>query len=90
MIINGLGFYRQTLYLVPEFFEDKPIDRLIGEGIRAEHLNDKILRRALDSLYDVGVSDLYLNLAIKVVNHLKLPLQGIKPGRHQPSYRRCL
>lgn len=73
MIINGLGFTGQTLYLVPEFFEDKPIDRLIGEGIQAEHLNDKILGRALDSLYDVGVSDLYLNLAIKVVNHLKLP-----------------
>ena len=77
MIINGLGFTGQTLYMFPEFFEDKPIDRLIGEGIQAEHLNDKVLGRALDSLYDAGVSDLYLNLAIKVVNHLKLPCKAL-------------
>lgn len=77
MIINGLGFTGQTLYMFPEFFEDKPIDRLIGEGIQAEHLNDKVLGRALDSLYDADVSDLYLNLAIKVVNHLKLPCKAL-------------
>ena len=77
MIINGLGFTGQTLYLVPEFFADKPIDRLIGEGIQADHLNDKILGRALDSLYDNGVSELYQNLAIKVVKHLKLPCKAL-------------
>ena len=42
MIINRLGFTGQTLYMFPEFFEDKPIDRLIGEGIQAEYLNDKV------------------------------------------------
>ncbi|WP_419835553.1 IS1634 family transposase [Endozoicomonas atrinae] len=77
MIINGLGFSGQTLYMFPDFYEDKPIDRLIGEGIQADHLNDKILGRALDSLYDAGVSDLYLHLAIKVVNHLKLPCKAL-------------
>ena len=77
MIVNGLGFTGQTLYMFPEFFEDKPIDRLIGEGIQAEHLNDKVLGRALDSLYDAGVSDVYLNLAVKVVNHLKLPCKAL-------------
>ncbi|WP_419834445.1 DUF4277 domain-containing protein [Endozoicomonas atrinae] len=46
MIINGLGFSGQTLYMFPDFYEDKPIDRLIGEGIQADHLNDKILGRA--------------------------------------------
>ena len=42
-IINGQGFTGQTLYMFPEFFEDKPIDRLIGEGMQAEHLNNKVL-----------------------------------------------
>ncbi len=56
MIINGLDFTGQTLYLIPEFFEDKPIDRLIGEGIQAEHLNNKILGRALDSRCTGGVT----------------------------------
>ena len=54
MIINGLGFTGQTLYMFPDFYEDKPIYQLIGEGIQAEHLNDKILGRALDSLYDAA------------------------------------
>lgn len=77
MIINGLGFTGQTLYMFPEFFEDKPVDRLIGEGIQAEHLNDKVLGRVLDDLYNADVSNLYLNLAIKVVNHLKLPCKTL-------------
>ncbi|WP_257296294.1 IS1634 family transposase [Endozoicomonas sp. YOMI1] len=75
--IGGAKTESSLFQSLPEFFEDKPIDRLIGEGIQAEHLNDKILGRALDSLYDVGVSDLYLNLAIKVVNHLKLPCKAL-------------
>ena len=77
MILNGLGFTGQTLHMFPEFFENKPIDRLIGEGIEPEHLNDKILGRALDSLYDAGVSELYLNLALNVVGHLKLPCKAL-------------
>ena len=47
LIINGLGFTGQTLYLFPEFFEDKLIDRLIEKGIQPEHLNDKVLGRIL-------------------------------------------
>ncbi|MFK0571271.1 IS1634 family transposase, partial [Endozoicomonas sp.] len=46
-------------------------------AIQAEHLNDNILGRALDSLYDAGVSELYLNLAVKVVHHLKLPCKAL-------------
>jgi transposase len=40
MLLNGLGFANRTLYLTPHFFRDKPVQRLIGEGITAEHLND--------------------------------------------------
>ena len=28
MVINGLGFANHTLYLMPEFFADKPVERL--------------------------------------------------------------
>jgi transposase len=54
MILNGLGFVNQRLYLVSQFFEDKPVDRLIKEGLQASHLNDDRLGRALDSLYESG------------------------------------
>jgi transposase len=39
MILNGLGFTNDRLYLVPRFFQNKPVDKLIGPGIEAAHLN---------------------------------------------------
>ena len=51
MIINGLGFTQRTLYLTPDFFRSKPVERLIGSGIEANDLNDTTLGRALDSIY---------------------------------------
>jgi transposase len=50
MILNGLGFSNRQLYLVPQFFANKPIEQLIGPGIQAEDLNDDRLGRALDWL----------------------------------------
>jgi transposase len=63
MVINGLGFVQQALYLTPQFFKARPTERLVGEGIRPEHLNDDTLGRALDSLYDYGVTELFRDLA---------------------------
>jgi transposase len=36
MILNGLGFSNRQLYLVPQFFANKPIEHLLGAGITAE------------------------------------------------------
>jgi len=54
MVLNGLGFANRALYLTQLFFFDKPVSRLIGEGIEAEHLNDDVLGRALDAIYNYG------------------------------------
>jgi hypothetical protein len=60
MIINGLGFTNHALYLVPKFFDDpKPVEKLLGAGMSAEMLNDDMLGRALDSLYNYDVTSLY-------------------------------
>jgi hypothetical protein len=38
MLLNGLGFTGRTLHMYSEFFDDKPVSRLIDEGIEAlEH-----------------------------------------------------
>jgi transposase len=58
-----------------EFFDDKPVSRLIGEGIEASHINDDALGRYLYALYDAGVSGLYQPIAEKVISHLKLPCE---------------
>ena len=72
MVLNGLGFANQRLYLVPSFFESKPTDRLIGWGIEPEHLNDDVLGRALDSLYERGVTELYSIVALEAAKRLGL------------------
>ena len=77
MIINGLGFTGRSLHMFPQFFANKPLDKLIREGIEPKHLNDKVLGRTLDELFEADVSKVYFELAIKVVNHLKLPCKAV-------------
>ncbi len=59
MVINGLGFVGRPLYLTPEFYRSKPIDLLIGEGIEADDLNSDSLGKALDQLYQAGISEIF-------------------------------
>jgi transposase len=72
MVLNGLGFLNQSLYLVPHFFQHKPISRLIAPGIQASHLNDDTLGRTLDTLYDYGVTELYSLIAVSAAKRLGL------------------
>lgn len=72
MILNGLGFTEQRLYLTPQFFATKPTERLVGAGIKPEHLNDDALGRALDALYDYGITELFRDLAAHAAARLEL------------------
>jgi transposase len=58
MVLNGLGFVNQQRYLVPHFFQHKPTYRLIAPAMKASHLHDDTLGRALDTLYAYGVTEL--------------------------------
>ncbi len=72
MVLNGLGFTNRRLYLTSRFFENKPTDRLIGEGIQAEHLNDDALGKALDRLHEYGVTELFTVIARQAATRLDL------------------
>jgi transposase len=52
MILNGLGFVGRTLHIYPQYFKERPGERLIGKGIKAEYINDDALGRCLDKLYE--------------------------------------
>ena len=65
MILNGLGFSNHRLYLVPQFFATKPVERLLGRGITAEDLNDDCLGRALDWLYAHDPTTLFAGIALR-------------------------
>ncbi len=43
MVLNGLGFSNRRIYLVPQFFATKPVERLLGPGIAAEDFSDDCL-----------------------------------------------
>lgn len=77
MLINGLGFTGRTLHMYGEYFKNKPVDRLIGEGVLPEHINDDALGRALDAFYEYGVSELYQLLAEAVIKHLGISVESI-------------
>ncbi len=77
MLLNGLGFTGRTLHMYSEYFESKPLERLLGEGIAAEDINDDALGRCLDALYDKGVSSLYQSIGESVVKHLGLSCHSV-------------
>ncbi len=63
MIVNGLGFSNRRLYLVPQFFANKPVEHLLGPGIQATDLSDDCLGRALDWLYAHDPTQLFAGIA---------------------------
>ncbi len=65
MLLNGLGFSNRQLYLVPQFFANKPIERLLGSGITAEMLNDDCLGHTLDWLYAHDLAKLFAGIATR-------------------------
>ena len=79
MILNGLGFTNRRLYLTPQFFASKPVERLLGVPIQASDLNDYTLGHTLDQISAYGSSNLFGTVAFGVamennllgkVNHL--------------------
>src|SRR5947209_20515257 len=63
MILNGLGFSNRQLYLVPQYFANKPVEHLLGAGISAKMLNDDCLGRTLDWLYAHDPTKLFAGIA---------------------------
>lgn len=83
MLLNGLGFVNKRLYLVKDFFEGKPLDKLLGVSyLKPEHLNDDALGRCLDSLDSYGVDTLFSLLSQDAISylsaHYELSLGGMQ------------
>jgi transposase len=72
LVLNGLGFTQRTLYMVSSFFEGKPVDVLLGEGVAPSQLNDSVLGRALDDLHAYGCTRLFSELTPLICERLCL------------------
>ena len=90
MILNGLGFSNRRLYLVPQYFEHKPLEHLLGEGIKAEDLNDDCLGRTLDWLYEHDVTRLFAGIARQAREKLRITSRLVHVDTTSFSRRRSL
>lgn len=68
MILNMLAIFMRPLYLTSEFFEDKPIDRLIDSKLTAKNFNDDVLGRTLDKLYECGLESIFMRVAASALS----------------------
>lgn len=66
MILNGLGFSNRRLYLTPQFFEHKPIDKLFGGDFLPSDFDDHTLGKALDEIAKYGVSQFFGEIAFEI------------------------
>ena len=72
MVLNGLGFSNRRLYLIPQFLQNKPVDRLLAPNLKPEHFDDHVLGRALDEISEYGASKLFVEIAFEIALEQKL------------------
>ena len=72
MCLNGLGFNESRLYLYSDYFENLPTERLLGEGILPEHINDDVLGRTLDKIYEHGCTELFNKIVLTAMKNVPL------------------
>jgi transposase len=77
MILNGLGFSNRQLYLVPQFFENKPVEHVLGKEITADLLNDDCLGRTLDWLSAHDPTTLFAGIAKRARTLFEVPARGL-------------
>jgi transposase len=65
MILNGLGFTNRRLYLTHQFFENKPVERLLDEQIMSDDITDYTLGHTLDEISKYGTSQLFGEVAFE-------------------------
>jgi transposase len=75
MILNCLGFTDSRLYMYSQYFETLPIERLLGHGISASDLNDDVLGRTLDAIYEADSTQLFMKLAFKAIEIMNIETQ---------------
>ncbi|KAG8176091.1 hypothetical protein JTE90_025549 [Oedothorax gibbosus] len=72
MILNGLGFMDNRLYMFPEFLSNKPVDKLFRPDITAEMFNDDALGRCLDAIAEYSPTKLFSQIAFQIGTQFNL------------------
>lgn len=72
LLANCLGFIERRLYVMPDFFEDVAVDRLIGPGIKPEDLNQYLFGETLDKISEYGPKNLFNNIILEILKVIDL------------------
>ena len=72
LILNSLGMVSSPLYLFSQFFEDKAIEKLNRTGINSEYLNDDKIGILMDDIYQLGLTNLFIELGLLVIKKFKI------------------
>jgi transposase len=72
VLINGLGFVARPMYLFSQFFEDKAIEILLGEGVKRDYINDDKIGRVMEKLYQHGLNNLFVEIVLFVIKKFKI------------------
>jgi transposase len=68
---------RRALYHMPELYEDRDIELLLGPGVQAEQLNDKALGRALDKLWDADAKRVYSTICFRAIEAYEVAIDRL-------------
>jgi len=72
-----LGFTHQRLYLFPNFFMTIPTEKLLGKDVTPSSLNDDVVGRTLDAIYEYGATELFNEITLHVMKQFSLGTQLI-------------
>lgn len=65
LILNSMGFSQHALYITPSFFEQCPVEHLLGPQYEASDFNDDSIGRCLDVIFAYGLNKLFVQIAHK-------------------------
>jgi len=74
MVLNGLGFIGQRLYLFPDYFRTISTERLFGDGVTREDLNQYAIGETLDRIVKYGPTKLFTEITLHIMARLPIPV----------------
>ena len=68
MILQGLGFSNQRLYLAKHFFEKTAVGDLFSEGVESGHFTADVLSATLDKISEYGPDRFVLDTCMSILS----------------------
>lgn len=75
MVLNALGFNERRLSIFLKFFTNLATERLFEPGVLPEDLNNDVLGRTLDRIYEANSTDLFLKIVLQVMQNVRFSTQ---------------